>query len=394
MLFGYTRGGKMNFNYSGPLKEYINNYIIYKKQLGNKVSYSYQYVLLTFDKYTVDNHIDIITLDLIYEFINTQNVSNNTKARIATILRGFTKYLYQNDIVNFILPEKIYTTKRTFKPYIFNDDEIYKFFSTIKNFYPNCEFKNDILVLCFLLLYCTGMRIGECLSIKFSDIDFTKRTIRKSKVITNAENAEDALRYSLNNRGCVDFEYMKTLYPKTDDEIIEELDNLIYQDPERLHDFNKGWVIASEYLSVNVKHKLNYAKSVNEDNKFDKNITALERVHPTPLEYDEISVKLGSTWIPEDIYHQFCCELLDIPRWSQSRLKIKYAKEVNTWLFQASGLYGYGVKNTNTWGTERADALSLIKNALYLQSVTVYDTLEDDRKVVNPIETANAREKQ
>ena len=223
---------------------------------------------------------------------------------------------------------------------------------------------------------------------------FTKRTIRKSKVITSAENAEDALKYSLNNRGCVDFEYMKTLYPKSEEEIINELDNLIYQDPEKLNDFNKGWVIASEYLSGNVKHKLNYAKSINEDNKYDKNILALERVQPTPLEYDEISVKLGSTWIPEDVYHQFCCELLDIQSWNKSRLKIKYAKEVNTWLFQASGLYGYGVKNTNTWGTDRADALSLIKNALNLQSVTVYDTLEDDRRVVNPVETANAREKQ
>ena len=223
---------------------------------------------------------------------------------------------------------------------------------------------------------------------------FTKRTIRKSKVITSAENAEDALKYSLNNRGCVDFEYMKTLYPKSEEEMIDELDNLIYQDPEKLNDFNKGWVIASEYLSGNVKHKLNYAKSINEDNKYDKNILALERVQPTPLEYDEISVKLGSTWIPEDVYHQFCCELLDIQSWNKSRLKIKYAKEVNTWLFQASGLYGYGVKNTNTWGTDRADALSLIKNALNLQSVTVYDTLEDDRRVVNPVETANAREKQ
>lgn len=223
---------------------------------------------------------------------------------------------------------------------------------------------------------------------------FTKRTIRKSKVITSAENAEDALKYSLNNRGCVDFEYMKTLYPKSEEEMIDELDNLIYQDPEKLNDFNKGWVIASEYLSGNVKHKLNYAKSINEDNKYDKNILALERVQPTPLEYDEISVKLGSTWIPEDVYYQFCCELLDIQSWNKSRLKIKYAKEVNTWLFQASGLYGYGVKNTNTWGTDRADALSLIKNALNLQSVTVYDTLEDDRRVVNPVETANAREKQ
>lgn len=223
---------------------------------------------------------------------------------------------------------------------------------------------------------------------------FTKRTIRKNKEITSADNAEDALRYSLNNRGCVDFEYMKTLYPKTDEELIEELDNLIYQDPEKLNDFNNGWVIASEYLSGNVKHKLNYVKTTTEDNKFDKNIEALERIQPTQLEYDEISVKLGSTWIPEDIYHQFCCELLDIKNCNKSKLKIKYAKEVDIWLFQASSLYGYGVKNTNTWGTDRVDALSLIKNALNLQSITVYDILEDNRRVVNPIETANAREKQ
>ena len=230
---------------------------------------------------------------------------------------------------------------------------------------------------------------------KYSKGDvFTKRTIRKSKVITKADNAEDALRYSLNNRGCVDFEYMKTLYPKNNNEIIEELDGLIYQDPAKINDFNNGWVITSEYLSGNVKQKLNYVKTINENGKYDKNIEALERVQPTPLEYDEISVKLGSTWIPEDVYHDFCCELLDIPNYNKSVLKIKYAKEVNTWLFQASGLYGYGVKNTTTWGTQRADALSIIKNTLNLQSVTVYDKLEDDRRVVNPVETANAREKQ
>ena len=230
---------------------------------------------------------------------------------------------------------------------------------------------------------------------KYSKGDvFTKRTIRKSKVITKADNAEDALRYSLNNRGSVDFEYMKTLYPKNENEIIEELDGLIYQDPAKINDFNSGWVITSEYLSGNVKQKLNYVKTINEDGKYDKNIEALERVQPTPLEYDEISVKLGSTWIPEDVYHDFCCELLDIPNYNKSILKIKYAKEVNTWLFQASGLYGYGVKNTTTWGTQRADALSIIKNTLNLQSVTVYDKLEDERRVVNPVETANAREKQ
>ena len=98
----------------------------------------------------------------------------------------------------------------------------------------------------------------------------------------------------------------------------------IILDPEKINDFNKGWVISSEYLSGNVKYKLNYAKSINEDNKYDKNIEALERVQPIPLEFDEISVKLGSTWIPEDVYHKFCCELLDIPNWTKSNLKIKY----------------------------------------------------------------------
>ena len=223
---------------------------------------------------------------------------------------------------------------------------------------------------------------------------FTKRTIRKSKDIINAENAEDALRCSLNNRGCVDLEYIKKIYSKEEREIIEELDNLIYQDPSKIHNFNDGWVIASEYLSGNVKEKLKYAQTMNIDNKYDRNIEALENVQPEPLDYDEISVKLGSTWIPEDIYHEFCCELLDIPRYSQSRLKIKYAPEINNWLFQASGLYGYGVKNTNTWGTERADALSIIKNTLNLQSITIFDKTSDERKVVNPVETANAREKQ
>ena len=187
---------------------------------------------------------------------------------------------------------------------------------------------------------------------------------------------------------------MKKIYSKEEREIIEELDNLIFQDPSKIHDFNDGWVIASEYLSGNVKEKLKYAQTMNIDNKYDKNIEALENVQPEPLDYDEISVKLGSTWIPEDIYHEFCCELLDIPRYSQSRLKIKYAPEINNWLFQASGLYGYGVKNTNTWGTERADALSIIKNTLNLQSITIFDKTADERKVVNPVETANAREKQ
>jgi len=223
---------------------------------------------------------------------------------------------------------------------------------------------------------------------------FTKRTIKRNKEVESVHTAEDALMCSMNNRGCVDIEYIKTLYKKSEEEIIEELGNLIYQDPQKLNELNRGWVIASEYLSGNVKNKLNYAISVNEDNKYDKNIEALEKVQPVKLDYSDISIKLGSTWIPEDVYHRFCVDLLDIPMQFANKLKIKYSKEANSYLFSASGLYGYGIKNTNTWGTNRADALSIIKNTLNLQSVSVYDTLDDNRKILNKVETASAREKQ
>ncbi|HPE14335.1 MAG TPA: DEAD/DEAH box helicase family protein [Bacilli bacterium] len=225
---------------------------------------------------------------------------------------------------------------------------------------------------------------------------FSKRTIRKSKSVSRVDTADEALMLSLNERGCVDFEYMKSVYDKKEEEIINELDGIIYQDPDKINQFNKGWTIASEYLSGNVKEKLNKAIIGNDINNkiFDKNIEALEKIQPIPLSFDEISVRLGATWIPEDIYHQFTCELLDIKPYYYSSLKIKYVPEINNWLFQASGLYGWGVKNTNTWGTERADALTLIKNSLNLQSITIYDEIDESRKKVNPYETAIAREKQ
>ena len=223
---------------------------------------------------------------------------------------------------------------------------------------------------------------------------FYKRTIRRNKENEKAETAEEALALSMNARGCVDFGYMSSVYNKNEEEIIEELGNLIYQDPQKTNEFNNGYVLANEYLSGNVKEKLNIAEIKNQNGIYDKNIEALKQVQPIPLQYDEINVKLGSTWIPEDIYHQFVCELVDISWRYEGNLKIKYVPTANQWLFQSSGLHSATTKNTSTWGTDRMDAINIIKNSLNLQSVTVYDKLDDDRRIVNVVETANAREKQ
>jgi len=223
---------------------------------------------------------------------------------------------------------------------------------------------------------------------------FYKRTIRKNKENIKANTAEEALSFSMSIKGCVDFGYMCSIYDKEEQEIINELGNLIYQDPTKINDFNKGYVIDSEYLSGNVKEKLNIAEVNNVDGIYDRNIEALKQVIPPPLQYDEISVKLGSTWIPEDIYHRFIVELVDLNWREEGNLKIKYAPSANQWIFKTAGLHDNSVKNVSVWGTKRMDAISIVKNTLNLQNVTVYDKLDDDRRVINLVETANAREKQ
>jgi len=223
---------------------------------------------------------------------------------------------------------------------------------------------------------------------------FYKRTIRKNKTDVKANSAEEALSFSMSIKGCVDFGYMCSIYDKKEQEIIDELGNLIYQDPTKVYEFNKGYVLDSEYLSGNVKEKLNIAEVNNKDGIYDRNIEALKQVIPPPLQYDEISVKLGSTWIPEDIYHRFIVDLVDLNWREEGCLKIKYAPTINQWIFKTAGVHDNSVKNVSVWGTKRMDAISIVKNTLNLQNVTVYDKLDDDRRVINLIETANAREKQ
>lgn len=167
----------MKKEFIGSYKKYLNDYINYKRNLGFKYGNPHEYKLLEFDKYMSENNITTLTLDSIHYFINSKDVSGNTKATTATLLRGFTKYLFNENVIDFILPERIYVAKRSKIPYIFTNEEINLFFETLKDFYPNCKFKNDIIFLCFLLLYCTGMRVGECLSIKFNDIDFEQNII-------------------------------------------------------------------------------------------------------------------------------------------------------------------------------------------------------------------------
>lgn len=176
----------MKKEFIGPFKEYLKDYVTYKQKLGYKLSPAIL-KLREFDKYTKEKEIEELTIDVIYEFINNKDIKSSSKSSLASILRGFTKYLYRQNMITFVLPDKIYPRGERHKPYIFTSEEITKFFSSAKLLYPNCTFKNNITMLYFLLLYCTGMRAGECASLKFCDIDFNQNTI----TIFNTKNDID-----------------------------------------------------------------------------------------------------------------------------------------------------------------------------------------------------------
>jgi len=226
---------------------------------------------------------------------------------------------------------------------------------------------------------------------------FTERTISKSNDIVTAENAIEALTVSLNELGYIDIPYISKLIKIKEEDVLKELDGLIYKDPimskQKQKDF---WVTSNEYLSGNIREKLRIAERENENGAFDKNIEALKLVLPKDLEFEDIDISLGAIWIPPRIIKDFCVDLLDITYRYQQNLIIDYVPEINSWILQRSGVrFEYGdIKNTKTWGTSRADALTLIKTTLNLKEISIFDKTQDERQVFNPKETAIAREKQ
>jgi N12 class adenine-specific DNA methylase len=228
---------------------------------------------------------------------------------------------------------------------------------------------------------------------------FSKRTIGRIFEITHVDTPAEALTVSLTEKGSVDLEYMGKLCDHSPESITQELEGIIFKDPSKAdkENFCLGWITASEYLSGNVRQKLVNARLESEKtNDYVINVKALEAIQPKDLLPDEIDVKLGATWIPENYIHQFTVELLDLPSYTRDKLLIAYVPQTADWVLQRTGLQmRYGdVKNTSTWGTSRADAIELIKLSLNLKQITIFDKDAEDKPVFNYKETAAAREKQ
>ncbi|MGG2905926.1 LPD25 domain-containing protein, partial [Listeria monocytogenes] len=224
--------------------------------------------------------------------------------------------------------------------------------------------------------------------------------------VERVQSAEEALQLSLSKKLIIDFEYMQQISGKTQEILLKELDGLLYEDPTYHGDQpNKGWLYRDDYLSGDIVEKLALAKSREESN-YQKNIEALKKVMPKPLQAKDIQFQLGSTWIPIDIYERFMYQTFGTPSYYQfgtnPDIKLEYARYNNTWHIKGKGLDKGSIKASSVYGTKRMSAYEILECSLNLQQVIIRDPEEyyDEngnkkiKYVINPKETMIARGKQ
>lgn len=229
---------------------------------------------------------------------------------------------------------------------------------------------------------------------------FTKRTIRAKHEVTKVDTADEALAVSLAEKAKIDIPFMETLSGKTEQELYADLKGVIFLNPEHetFSESEPKYLTADEYLSGNVRAKLSQAESLAEnDAEYRINAEYLKKVQPTDLTASEISVKLGTIWIPEEYIKEFVFELLSPNYYARSKIDVKYSELTGEWNIQGKSA-DKGVKATNTYGTNRISAYKIIEDSLNLRDVRIFDYVYDEnntkKAVLNVKETTIAQQKQ
>lgn len=246
-------------------------------------------------------------------------------------------------------------------------------------------------------LLCSLEKIdGEGKFVGKADI-FSKRTIKAKKKVLQVDTPDEALILSIQDKAKVDLDYMQQLCNIDKEEIIKNLEGVIFRVPN--FENSDNWVTADEYLSGNVREKLKVAEQfAKEDSSFNINVEKLKEIIPKDLTASEIGIKLGSTWIPPEIIRKFIFELLDTPSYNRWDIHVKYSNITAEWYIDGKSNDRNNVKAYTTYGTSRINAYKIIEQTLNLKDVKIFDTFIDDegrkQRVLNRKETAIACSKQ
>ena len=225
---------------------------------------------------------------------------------------------------------------------------------------------------------------------------FTQRTIKPHREVTSVETASEALALSIGEKARVDLPYMEQLTGKTQAELVQDLQGVIFKVPncEPI-----SYVAADEYLSGNVRNKLTVAElAAKNDPELAVNVEALKKVIPKDLSAAEISVRLGATWIPQEDIQRFVMELLTPSSYAAGRLKVRYTPINGDWFIENKSSDMGNVKADSTYGTKRASAYRIIEDTLNLRDTRIFDYVYDEhgnkKAVFNAKETTAAQAKQ
>ena len=225
---------------------------------------------------------------------------------------------------------------------------------------------------------------------------FTKRTIKPHREVTSVETASEALALSIGEKARVDLPYMEQLTGKTQAELVQDLQGVIFKVPNCEP---VSYLAADEYLSGNVRNKLTVADlAAKNDPELAVNVEALEKVIPKDLSAAEISVRLGATWIPQEDIQRFVMELLTPSSYAAGRLKVRYTPINGDWFIENKSSDMGNVKADSTYGTKRASAYRIIEDTLNLRDTRIFDYVYDEhgnkKAVFNAKETTAAQAKQ
>ena len=244
-------------------------------------------------------------------------------------------------------------------------------------------------------LLCSLEELDEDKNLKRKADMFTRRTIRAHEAVTSVDTASEALALSISEKACVDMEYMSKLTGRSQDELINELNGVIFLDPVR-----GEWQTADEYLSGNVRQKLREAEQAAQDSPgYLPNVEALQAAQPRDLDASEIEVRLGATWIDPSYIREFMWETFETPFYQQRMIDVTYSAFTAEWNIRNKNAVSYSnIAAYMTYGTERANAYKILEDTLNLRDVRIYDTKHDadgrERRVLNSKETTLAQQKQ
>ena len=209
-----------------------------------------------------------------------------------------------------------------------------------------------------------------------------QRVIPKYEPPTRAATAADALTISMSESGRIDLERMAALLGVPEEEVTAQLhdrmdDPLIFRNPE-----TNTWEPRSVYLSGQVRRKMIAARAAG----MEKNTTQLERVQPEPVGAENVTVLLGSTWVPPATYADFFTHM------TGQQPHISFSEVTNSYAVRMPSESSAALNDR--WGAEGMRVESIIEHLINTAPIRVYDHTDDGPRVnVTKTEIAQLRAK-